>query len=319
MGIKVEMEHVDDEDLARRELSYGRSGFALQFMLDTSLSDGDKFPLKISDLIIMSTSGDKLPEEIYWTNNPLNVLKEPPNVAMAGQKYYSPEKLSDERGKSQMTILSIDPSGRGKDESGYTVLELLNGNMYCRKQGGIIGGYSDEALGELANIAKAYKVNKIIVESNFGDGMYTKLLTPHVMKAHPCEIEEKHVTAQKELRIIDALEPVMNQHRLIFDQKVIQDDFDSAREHYSPDKAPQYMLFYQMSRLSKERGSLRHDDRLDSLAQGVQFFADYLDVNQEFQKNIRKEESTDRLLQSFQNDWMDEHGSRKSTIRLWRK
>jgi len=310
----------DDEDLARRELSYGRSGFALQFMLDTSLSDGDKFPLKISDLIIMSSSGNKLPEEVYWTNNPLNVLKEPPNVAMAGQKYYSPERLSDERTAPQMVILSIDPSGRGKDESGYTVLELLNGNMFCRKQGGILGGYSDEALGELANIAMAYKVNKIVVESNFGDGMFTQLLKPHVHKIYPCEIEETHVTAQKELRIIDALEPVMNQHRLIFDQKVIQDDYDSARANYSPDKAPQYMLFYQLSRLSKERGSLRHDDRLDSLAQAVKYFLDYLDVNQEFQKDQRKSDSVDRVLEQFSKDWMDEHGgSNRNSIRLWRK
>ena len=307
----------DDEDLAKRELSYGRSGFALQFMLDTSLSDGDKFPLKINDLVIGSFHG-KLPEEIYWTNNPLNVLKGIPNVAMAGQKYYSPEKLSDERGDPQMTILSIDPSGRGKDETAYTVLQLLNGNIFIPKFGGLPGGYTDETLGGLANIAKAYKVNKIVVESNFGDGMFTQLLKPHVTKIYPCEIEENHVTAQKELRIIDALEPVMNQHRLIFDQKTIQEDYDSARVSYSPDKAPQYMLFYQLSRLSKERGSLRHDDRLDSLAQGVKYFLDYLDVNQEFQKNERKSESVDRMLNSFADEWMEENGRDTNTIRLWR-
>ena len=318
-GTSTDPLRFDDEDLARRELSYGRSGFALQFMLDTSLSDGDKFPLKISDLIISSLHG-KLPEEVYWTNNPLSVLKEPPNVAMAGQKFYAPERVSDERSSPQMSILSIDPSGRGKDETAYTVLQLLNGNIFCPKQGGIKGGYTDEALGELANIAKAYKINKIVVESNFGDGMFTALLKPHVSKIYPCEIEENHVSAQKELRIIDALEPVMNQHRLVFDQKVIQDDYDSARLEHSPDKAPQYMLFYQLSRLSKERGSLRHDDRLDALAQGVQYFLDYLDVNQEFQKNVRKDESTDRLLESFTNDWMDEHGgSNRNAIRLWRK
>jgi hypothetical protein len=200
------------------------------------------------------------------------------------------------------------------------VLQLLNGNIFIRKQGGFIGGYTDESLGGLANIAKAYKVNKIVVESNFGDGMYTKLLTPHVHKVYPVEIEEIRATAQKELRIIDALEPVMNQHRLIVDSRVIQDDYDSARAAFSPDTAPHYMLMYQLSRLSKERGSLRKDDRLDCLAQGVKYFLDYLDVNQEFQKNLRQEESTDRLLQSFTNDWMDEHGgSKQNNIRLWRK
>lgn len=151
------------------------------------------------------------------------------------------------------------------------------------------------------------------------DGMYTKLLTPHVSRIYPVEIEEVRANAQKELRIIDALEPVMNQHRLIFDKKTIQEDYDTARVHFSPDKAPQYMLFYQLSRLSKERGSLRHDDRLDALAQGVKFFLDYLDVDQEFQKQQRKEESIDRMLNNFADEWMEDHGRSRNTIRLWRK
>ena len=157
----------DLEDLAKRELSYGRSGFALQFMLDTSLSDGAKFPLSISDLNITSLH-DKLPHELYWSNNPLQKIKDATNVAMAGQYYYAPEKLSDERGVPQMTIMSIDPSGRGGDETGYTVAQMLNGNVFIPKCGGLIGGYTDKTLIELAEIAKRYKVNKIIIESNFG-------------------------------------------------------------------------------------------------------------------------------------------------------
>jgi len=315
-GTSSDPKRFDDEDLAKRELSYGRSGFALQFMLDTSLSDGDKFPLKINDLVISSLN-DKLPVEIYWSNNPVHSLRDLPNVAMAGQKYFAPEKLSDGRSAPQITILSIDPSGRGKDETGYSVLQLLNGNIFVPKFGGLTGGYTDESLEHLAEIAEMYNVNKIVVESNFGDGMFSKLLTPFVTKVHPCEIEEVRATAQKELRIIDALEPVMNQHRLIFDPKTIQDDYDTARANFSPDKAPQYMLFYQLSRLSKERGSLRHDDRLDALAQGVKYFLDYLDVDQAYQKNLRDEESTDRLLQGFANDWLEEHGSNRNDIKLW--
>ena len=40
----------DNEDLIEREASMGRSNFMLQFMLDTSLSDAEKFPLKCADL-----------------------------------------------------------------------------------------------------------------------------------------------------------------------------------------------------------------------------------------------------------------------------
>lgn len=52
IGEPVDPKRFSDLDLEERELSYGRSGFALQFMLDTSLSDADRYPLKLSDLIV---------------------------------------------------------------------------------------------------------------------------------------------------------------------------------------------------------------------------------------------------------------------------
>ena len=38
-----------DFDLLEREASYGGSGFALQFMLDTRLSDAQRYPLKVDE------------------------------------------------------------------------------------------------------------------------------------------------------------------------------------------------------------------------------------------------------------------------------
>jgi len=307
-----------DEDLATRALSYGRSGFALQFMLDTSLADGDKFPLKANDLIIDAV-GTKLHNEIHWSNNPLLKLKDLPNVSMAGQNYYAPEKPSEVSLSSpEMSVMSIDPSGRGKDETAYSVALMLHGNIYVPKCGGMMGGYTDETLIELCKIAKKHNVNKVLVESNFGDGMFTQLIKPHMNRIHPCEIEEIRQHQQKELRIIDTLEPVMNQHRLIIDPKVIQEDYDSALSNFPPDKAPQYMLMYQMSRLSKDRGSLKHDDRLDSLAIAVKYFLDILDVDQELRASQAKEELLDKALDKFKEEWYEDNGSTSNqSLKLW--
>jgi hypothetical protein len=41
-----------DDDLMAREARYGRSMFNLQFQLDTTLSDADRYPLKLDDLIV---------------------------------------------------------------------------------------------------------------------------------------------------------------------------------------------------------------------------------------------------------------------------
>lgn len=324
-GVTTDPLRFTDEDLAERKLSYGRSGFALQFMLNPSLADTDRFPLKIDDLIISSIHKDsktgkpKIPDEIYWTNNPLMKLKDLPNVAMGGQNYYAPEKLGNgSLSFSEMSVLSIDPSGRGKDETGYSVALMRHGNIFVPESGGFLGGYSDETLEKLANVAKKYHVNKIVVESNMGDGMFSQLLKPHLGRIYPVEIEEVRQNQQKELRIISTLEPLMNQHRLVFDPKVIQQDYDTAMKNFSPEKAPQYMLFYQMSRISKERGSLKHDDRLDALAIACKYFLDILDVDQALRAKQEKEEQLDRMLDNFVNEWYENKGGMNNQgLKLW--
>ena len=69
-----------DDDLVEREASMGRSNFMLQFMLDTSLSDAEKFPLKMADLIVTSVNPTQAPDNIVWCSDPRNVLKDLPTA-----------------------------------------------------------------------------------------------------------------------------------------------------------------------------------------------------------------------------------------------
>ena len=319
VGAPVDPKRFDEEDLAERELSYGKSGFALQFMLDTSLSDALKFPLKLNDLIIYPVHPKDAPEEIYWTQNPLMRLKDLPNVGTAGQHYYAAEVIPE--GASKMPydakVMTIDPSGRGEDETSYSVGFLAAGNIYCPDSGGFVGGYDDKTLESLCYIAKKHQVNEVVVESNFGDGMFTKMLTPIMNRIYPCVITEVRHNTQKERRIIDALEPVLNQHRLIIDPAVIIEDYQSAVERYTPEKATHYMMMYQMTRLSKDRGALRHDDRLEALAMMVQYFTDMLDNDQHNNAEKRKEQALDAMLENFMRECNQNSGKNKP-IRLWR-
>ena len=50
--IKRKFDLHDTEDLIGRESRVGKSYFSLQFMLDTTLSDGLRYPLKTKDLIV---------------------------------------------------------------------------------------------------------------------------------------------------------------------------------------------------------------------------------------------------------------------------
>jgi len=296
-GLPTDDRRFDDEDLIERELSYGRSGFALQFMLDTSLSDANKYPLKLSDLMIMSCDRDSAPEKmVYGVMKPMSDL---PNVGLSGDKFYAPEDTVG-RAKYTGSVLAIDPSGRGSDETAYAIVKMLNGFLYVVDAGGIEGGYSASTLQHLTDLAKMNSVNLVLIESNFGDGMFTELLKPYMTKTYPCTMEEVRHNTQKEQRIIDTLEPIMNQHRLVIDPKVVQKDYDSV-QNMPPEKGVKYMLTYQMTRITKQRGALAHDDRLDVLAMACQYWVDQMAADADNQIQIRKDELLDQELDKFMN------------------
>ena len=59
------------------------------------------------------------------------------------------------------------------------------------------------------------------------------------------------------------------------------------------------MLFYQMSRMCREKGAVKHDDRLDCLAQGVKYFTDAMAINAHDAIVLRKREEWDSMMADF--------------------
>lgn len=263
----------DDTDLKERELSYGKAGFSLQFMLNPNLSDAEKYPLKLRDLIVADLDPASSPMVYQWLPNPQNKREDVPNVGLMGDSYHTYQTVGSAFSSYTQKILVIDPSGRGKDETGYAVLYQLNGYIFAMEVGGMRGGYEDSTLEALAKIGRKWKVNEYVIEGNFGDGMYLELFKPVAARIHPAAVTEVKSKGQKELRICDVLEPIMGSHRLIVNAAAIVQDYQSASDKDGV-RNPIYSLFYQMTRISRERGALAHDDRLDALAIGVQFFVE---------------------------------------------
>jgi hypothetical protein len=291
-GKPTDSRRFDEADLLERRASYGKAGFALQFMLDTSLSDGDRYPLKVQDLVVMNLNPTMAHLKVAWAAAPEVCLNDLPNVALTGDRYYRPMWHSDDMSEYTGAVMSIDPSGRGKDETGYAVVKQLAGNLFVTEAGGISGGYELETLEALAYAAKRNQVKYIIIEANFGDGMFTQLLKPVLMRIYPCTVEEVKHSTQKEARIIDTLEPVMSTHRLIVDQRVIQKDFDTAKDI-------KYSLFYQMTRLTRDRGALIHDDRLDALAIAVAYWTESMARDNNKAASEIKNQHLDKELKRF--------------------
>ncbi|WCJ63921.1 phage terminase large subunit [Agrobacterium tumefaciens] len=279
-----------EQDLIEREASYGRSGFALQFMLDTSLSDQDKYPLKLSDLIVSSLDPRMAPAKLVWCNDPEKIISDLPSVGLQGDRLHRPMWTSNEMAEYSGSVMAIDPSGKGGDETAYAIVKILHGNLFLVASGGFKEGYAETTLKALATLGKVHNVNRVIVEANFGDGMFTQLLKPVFTRVHPVTIEEVKHSTQKERRICDVLEPVLNQHRLVVDSAVVKRDFEAE---------PHRQLFYQLTRITRDRGALINDDRLDALAIAVTYWVEHMARDTDKAAEDHRAEMLKRELESF--------------------
>ena len=292
----------DEEDLIEREASMGRSNFMLQFMLDTTLSDAEKFPLKLADLVVTSVNPTSAPDAVVWCSDPSNLIKDLPTVGLPGDYFYSPMQLQGEWSPYTETICSVDPSGRGSDETAAAFISQKNGFLYLHEMRAYRDGYTDSTLLDILRGCKKYGVSKLLIESNFGDGIVCELFRKHLQQTKQAiDIEETRANVRKEDRIIDSLEPVLNQHRLVVDRSVVDWDYNSNKDA-APEERLLYMLFYQWSRMCREKGAVKHDDRLDCLAQGVQYYTEALSISAYETVKMRKQEE----WEYDQESWLDD-------------
>ena len=274
-----------------------RSNFMLQFMLDTSLSDALKFPLKLADLMAMPLDMKMGPSSIVWRADKTTVL-DLPAVALPGDRWHAPA----ETGPSQAwgdTIVAVDPSGRGKDETVAMVVSQINGNLFLRDIFASQDGYSDATLREILRRAKKFGATMCLIESNFGDGLVMEVMKKHAQEMGVgMNFEEVRSTTRKEDRIIDTLEPVLNQHRLVIDSRLVEWDYQSNHQMAPEERLPR-MLMYQLTRMCREKGAVKHDDRLDCLALAVKHYLDVMAVSQHEQIKMERQQQWSLMLQTF--------------------
>ncbi len=316
VGEPTDPERFAHDDLLQRRASMTKASFELQFMLNTRLTTLDKFPIRLGDLVVMDIDGTALPETVVWSNQPDVRLQELVCVGMGADRFYHrPIFYNDWIGKDEhwRCVLSVDPAGRGRDELAWAVVAELNGNLFLLESGGSTLGYADEVLQHLARVAKKWDVNYVVAESNMGDGMFSALLKPHLLREHPVTIEEVRHNQRKEERLCDTLGPLIQQHRLVVTTRVIKQDYRLLDE--DPENGHSKSLFVQASRLTAEKGCLSFDDRLDALAIAVGFFVESAAQDQERARQAR----ADQLQQESYDAWLDESGAAIDALALgWR-
>lgn len=284
-GMPIEPSFLGEELLQAKERDQGPSWFQLQHMLNTKLMDAERYPLKSENVIVLPVRpGDELPYEVKrgFAFQEYQILGKSYRFALA-------HSISPAVDKPSGINFYIDPAGGGKgkgthggDETGWACTAFLNGNIFCLGYGGVKGGYDEKQMDELAALVARYKPDSVTIEKNYGFGAFAAVFLPVLRKHYTeCSILEDMVgNAQKEVRIIDILEPIIARGSLIMAEAAIKGEQATLQKHPEVNRIT-YMLWQQLSLLTREKDSLVHDDRLDALAGSCAHWQEMLKVDQE--------------------------------------
>ena len=175
--------------------------------------------------------------------------------------------------------------------------------------------------------ASDWGVNQIVIEDNFGDGMYTQILMSRMKEMHEPggsngtwngAVEERKVSGQKELRLIDTLEPALAKHKVIVSEDALRKDYDSIPTERG-DLAPLYRMTYQLSRLQRVKAALPHDDRVEAIEGCIHYWLEGIAQANNKQAQKARDKDWREEVKSYNKFLVGSEKRRKGTFRSARK
>ena len=292
---------------SRAELmAEGHTYFMMQYMLLADTGERQRYPLKLSDLIVpdFEIHRDRAPLYVKWgrsgPNGKTTEREDIECLGFAGDGLLKQISYADETAEYTGTKMWVDPAGSGSDEFTWAIVSHLGGYLWVKSVDGVEGGLTTQVYHRVAEEARKHGVTEIIVEGNGGwEAVALNLqailpqyfrepsdndpLSPNGWRA---SVDLRKSTGQKELRLIRALEPVMNQHRLIVSPEALHSTSD--RKH---------SLQYQLTRLTSQRNSLPNDDRVDALGSCVGEWTQALGLSPEKAQELARQREWERLIE----------------------
>ena len=294
-------EMFDEDILVRKEISQGKAKFQLQFMLDTKLTDDGRFPLKLSDLIVTSYSAQEAPQMPLWASGKPQVCNDLPKYGnRITDKFHMPIQRPYDWAAFDRKVMYIDPAGGGRngDEMGYACIGLVGTFIYVLAASGVPGGYEEENLMKLVTVARQSGVKEVFIEKNYGNGAHMAMLRPLFEKHYPVDLKDDNSVGQKEIRIIDVLEPLLSSHRLVVTPEVVQDDMKSLAI-YPIEQRMRFSLFFQLAHITRDKDCLVHDDRLEALAAACKQIVQDIDYDMQRVMLQRQAEEAKRFFDTW--------------------
>lgn len=289
-----------EDALTNKETDQGAAYFNLQYMLDTALSDKNRYPLKLEDLMFLPLDTEEAPGKVVWgprqdTQLPM-LAGDPLKLCL-----YTPANVYKETYPYEGRLLAIDPAGEGgknNDETGYSVIFTCNGYYFLMANGGIHNATNESNRLFWQQLMLHWGVNEVIVERNFGGGMFANYITGIVNSADiRASVNEVWSSGQKELRIIQSIDPIVSSHKLVINQSVLMSDFNTV-QNYPVDLRNQYRMLFQFQKLTRDRGSLLHEDRIESIAIGLRHLKSAIMVDEDRKVAM---DATNKMLNWMKN------------------
>lgn len=321
-GTSTEPTRFTETDIARRELLWGKTEFARQFRCHLDAGVGDSKPLKWRDVMVLPLEPKgKVPADLRWGPSP---ELEVPGIQIDGitgdSKVYRPAHVgADSWDIPEGIHMSIDPSGEDKgqsdkDETTWSITAQRLGYVFLLHIGASLEGFSDATLSSIAADCLKFGVQSIRIEGNFGQGMFEELLRPKLIKLKAeCVVETMNVGGQqKEKRIIGIMEPLVTGHRFVVNEAVLKSDFHIAYTSIDDAARRFYRFTYQFSRMTKTRGCMKHDDRIDGVASSAAKWIGVLkrlieDAAKEA-RDLKMQEEADKIIEARRSQKLYLHG-----------
>lgn len=287
-----------------QSLVMSNTKFNQQYMGFQNAADVAQFPLKLSDFIVSPVNTLLAPIAIQWgkmTSRGPTTIEDIASVGYGDDQFYGPCMVSDQWIPYVGTKAFLDPAGTGEDEMAWAIGGQLHGYIFTKSLQAVKGGPTEANLDKLVADLKTQRCHELYVEKNFGGEGLIRLLEMTIAKhairpedkneefpnGWSCAVTPIHSSGQKEPRIIDALEPVLNHHRLVIPPEIAKDQ----------------TLMQQVVAITRERNCLDHDDRIEALSGMVAQFNYALAQNPtkqaEEQAQRQREEALKKYYQQF--------------------
>lgn len=316
------------EEVAMR-MAEGKVTYERQCLLNLYRSSGTDRPLDITRIILYDANTRNFPASLEHAREPQYVAEEMSQYSCAdiGEKFYRAFNISTTLKTYDDKIVYVDPSGSGKDELVYAGCGAASGYFVLFKIEGLSGGVTRENIEKIIDHAISIKASAIYVESNMSTSaewiraVMDEKYAPRFGRAQLPQVIPVHNNANKEMRIIQTLDPIINTGRMVITPEAIMSDFISASDK-GVESYADYTLTAQISNFSP-RDKLPFDDRIDCLQGAAARLATHLSITpvkqQEDEQYERFKEYLERPilgLETFESVF----GSKNATdTRTWRE